>query len=406
MDALRLLLIFGLIVLALRLKLSVGVTLIGAGLVTALLYGVPVGSLLDGYWKLVRSVTFLSLTFVIILITTLGQLLAELHALDRLTDTARGLPGGSRTAVAILPPLVGLMPMPGGSLLSAPLVGSVLKDPKYAPDFRTAANYWFRHIVEFSWPIYPGLILTEAITGYGVGKTSLLQLPLAILMLGFGLFFFSRRITNDSVRAAQLGKSLLGILTTIWPIPLAIALYGVLKLNLAIAVALAIVALVAVARPTRPQLVRAIQKGFTYKLVLLMFGALSFQTVLELSGAISAIPAVTSQYHLPPELVIFLVCFTAGILTGMVAAFIATSYPILAVFLYLPAPAPHYIFLAYLSGYIGMMLSPMHLCLVLTNEYFNSDLLRVYRRIALPMILMAVGGFLVYLSPWAGLFRP
>ncbi len=406
MDALRLLLIFGLIVLALRRKLSVGVTLIGAGLVTALLYGVHPDTLLHGYWSLIKSASFLSLTSVIILITTLGQLLAELHALDRLTEQARGLPGGSRTAVAILPPLVGLMPMPGGSLLSAPLVGTVLSDPKYAPDFRTAANYWFRHVVEFSWPIYPGLILTEAITGYPVGSVSLLQLPLALLMLAFGLIIFTRRITNDSTRSGSVGRAMLGIVGTIWPIPLAIALYGALKLNLAISVAIAIVALILVTRPNRRQIMVAVKKGFSYKLVLLMFGALSFQTVLELSGAIKAIPAVTAQYHLPPELVISLVCFTAGILTGMVAAFVAMSYPILAAFLYLPAVSPDHIFLAYLAGYIGMMLSPTHLCLILTNEYFNSDLWRVYRRIIGPMILMAIFGFLVYLSPWASLFRP
>ena len=404
MDAIRLLVVFALIVLALRKKVSVGVTLVGAGLVTALLYQVPVMALLQGYWALICSTRFIFLTMVIVLITTMGQLLAELRALDRLTETAKGLPGGTKTAVAVLPPLIGLMPMPGGSLLSAPLVGNVLADKKYTPEFRTASNYWFRHVVEFAWPIYPGLILTEAITGYPIGRVALVQSPLAVLMAVIGLAFYTTRIQNESRRDGHLWRSLANIVLTIWPIPLAIGLYGVFKLDLALSVLVAVVALVAVARPSRPQLLAAVRKGFSYKLVFLVFGALSFQTVLELTGAIAALPALTARYSLPPEIVIFVVGFTAGILTGMVAAFVATAYPILAAFLYQPVASPEYIFLAYLAGYLGMILSPTHLCLILTNDYFQSDLFKVYRLIAWPVALMAVFGYLIYLSPWGALF--
>ena len=51
-----------------------------------------------------------------------------------------------------------------------------------------------------------------------------------------------------------------------------------------------------------------------------------------------------------------------------------------------------------------MMLSPTHLCLILTNEYFNSDPLKVYRKLAVPVFLLALFGFLLYLSPWPDLF--
>ena len=81
------------------------------------------------------------------------------------------------------------------------------------------------------------------------------------------------------------------------------------------------------------------------------------------------------------------------------------GYTILAGFLNPGAVEPAYIFLAYLSGYLGMILSPTHLCLILTNDYFKSDLLKVYREIAIPVVLMAVLGFLIYLTPWGELFR-
>lgn len=404
MEALKLLFVLALIIVALRKKLSVGITLFGAGLVTALIYRVDFALLLEGYWELLKSKRFISLTSVILLITILGQLLKELKFLDKLTDACRSLPGGNKTAVAVLPPLVGLMPMPGGSLLSAPLVGNVLSDEKYAPHFRTASNYWFRHIVEFFWPIYPGIILTEAITGMPIGKVSLIQFPFTIIMTGLGLIFFIRKIDNHSRSAPHLFTALWGILKSIWPIALAILIYGVFKVNLALAVLSAVIILILTARPSRDSLRTALKHGLSYKLIFLIYGTLSFQTALELSGAIGSIPKLTTQLNLPEELVIFLVCFTAGILTGMVAAFVALSYTLLAGFLYLPEIVPAHIMLAYLSGYLGMILSPTHLCLILTNEYFHSDLLKVYRQIIIPVILLGLLGFLVYLSPWPALF--
>jgi uncharacterized protein len=405
MEALKLILVLALIVFALRKKISVGVTLFGAGLVTVLLYQVDLMTLLQGYWDLIKSRRFISLTVVIVLITTLGQLLKELKSLSRLTNVVKELPGGNKTAVGILPMLVGLMPMPGGSLLSAPLVGDILTDKKYPNDFKTAANYWFRHVVEFSWPIYPGLILTEALTGLPIGSVSLLQLPLAGFMLVLALIFFTPKVSNDNDREVHFFKALIGIVKAIWPIPLAILIYGVFKIELAIAVLISTVGLIIVARPAKEPLKVAFSKGFSFKLVFLIFGTLSFQTALELSGAIASIPTITEAYNLPPEVVIFLVSFSAGLLTGMVAAFVAMGYTILAGFLYTNGIEPSYIFLAYLSGYLGMILSPTHLCLILTNEYFKSDLLKVYKQIAIPVILMAVVGFLIYLSPWGDLFK-
>jgi len=406
MEAVKLVAVFVIIILALRKKLSVGVTLFGAGIITSLLYQVELSALLDGYWGLVKSKRFISLTSVIVLITTLGRLLKELKFLERLSGACKGLPGGNKTAVAVLPPLVGLMPMPGGSLLSAPLVDNVLTGSQYPPEFRTASNYWFRHIVEFFWPIYPGIILTEAITGLPIGTVSLMQFPLTVIMAVIGLAFFIRKIDNNNAAATHFWRPLLGILSSIWPIALAIIVYAVLKVDLALAVLISFIVLVVIARPPKDNLLTALKEGLSYKLVFLIFGTLSFQTALELSGAIGSIPRLSLQFNLPEELLIFLVCFAAGILTGMVAAFVALGYTLLAGFLYQPEIVPSHILLAYLSGYLGMMLSPTHLCLILTNEYFKSDLLKVYRQLTIPVVLLALFGFLLYLSPWTTLFRP
>jgi len=404
MEAIKLAAVFLLIVLALRRKIAVGLVLLAAGLVTAALFQVPLNELVHGYHELLGSRRFLFLGSLVILITMMGSLLRELGYLERMTDACRGLPGGRRTAAAVLPPLIGLMPMPGGSLLSAPLVANVMSDEKYPPDLRTVTNYWFRHIVEFFWLIYPGLILTEAITGMPLREVSLMQLPMTLVMIIVGYFFFIKLIDAGSGEGGNFFKVAWNLLRTIWPIALAVGLYGLLNIELVLSVLLSILILIVVARPCRAMLVTSLKAGFSYKLVLLIFGILSFQTVLELAGAIETIPRLAAVAHLPTEVVIFLVCFVSGLLTGLVAAYVAMGYTILAAFLYQPDLHPGYIFLAYLSGYVGVMLSPSHLCLILTNEFFGSDLGRVYRRLALPLTVLFLAGVLLYLVGWPDLF--
>ena len=338
------------------------------------------------------------------MITILGSLLKELGFLQRLADACKQLPGGNRTATAILPFLIGLMPMPGGALLSAPLVENVLSDSRYQPEFKTAANYWFRHLVEFFWPVYPGIILTEGITGMPMLQVAMLQLPLSIIMVGIGAFFFSRHIELGPQIPVHSGAALTGILKSLWPIAGAIAVFAIFKVNMAWAVTAATLALILATRPASRILIQSLRKGFSYKLVFLVFGILSFQTVLELSGAIARISQLAQQYNLPPEMLIILVCFSLGLLTGMVAAYVGMGYALLAGFLYQPSINPGNIMLAYLSGYVGMLLAPTHLCLVLTNNYFKSNLMSVYRLIILPLLILAILGYLISRSFWPALF--
>ena len=404
MDALKLVLVLLAILAALRRRVSVGVTLVGAGVLTALLYQVPFAVLWDGYVDLATSEEFISLTALVVAITVLGNLLKELGYLTRLANACEGLYGGSRTAVALMPGLVGLMPMPGGSLLSAPLIDSVLDKPRYSPHFKCAVNYWFRHLTEFSWPVYAGLILTAAITGMPISDVALLQLPLSVLMFLIGLVVFITRIADGSDSNHALWRPLGGIAASVWPVVAAIAAYGLLDIPLVFAVVGSLVLVVLIGWPNGRQLFSSLKEGFSPKLILLVFGVLSFQKVVELSGGVEAVTQLATEYQLPDELIVFIVMFAIGLLTGMVSAYVGLGYALLAGLLYQPELRPGLMMLAYLSGFIGVILAPTHLCLILTNNYFGSDLTRVYRLLLIPLALLGLGGYLLYRLGWGDLF--
>jgi integral membrane protein (TIGR00529 family) len=399
----KLVIVFLLIVIGIRKKIFVGYILFGAGLLTAVLYGLEIERLLSGYKDTIISENFLSLYAIIILVTFLGRILKEIGYLDRLVQASEHLVGGNRAAAGVLPALVGLMPMPGGALLSAPLVERILADSKYPPEFKTAVNYWSRHVMEFCWPVYPGLILSAALTSVSIGTISLLQLPMTLIMIPTGIFFLIRKININNRGGGRILGPFLKILAAIWPILLAISVSLVFSIKLLYAIAISLVLLMAKEKPSWPEIRTAGRGALSPRLLILVFGVLSFQRVLEMTGAVGSIPGLAAELGLPGELAIFTVSFSAGLLTGILFALVGLAYPLLAGYLYQPDVNLANIFLAFISGYIGMILSPTHFCLILTNEYFRSTLGMVYRLLALPLLTLFLAGFLLYLLgyPWS-----
>ncbi|MEW5923873.1 MAG: DUF401 family protein, partial [Candidatus Zixiibacteriota bacterium] len=192
------------------------------------------------------------------------------------------------------------------------------------------------------------------------------------------------------------------IIMRIWPILLAILIYAVTGLELLWCILISLVLLLAIERPAWKVMKETGKEALSPRLIILVFGVLSFQAMLELTGAVGSIPKLTTELGLPAALVIILVSFVSGLLTGILFALVGLAYPLLAGYLYQPDANLANIFLAFISGYVGMIFSPTHFCLILTNEHYRSNLGRVYRILTGPLLLLFLAGFILYLIgyPW------
>jgi hypothetical protein len=93
--------------------------------------------------------------------------------------------------------------------------------------------------------------------------------------------------------------------------------------------------------------------------------------------------------------------FLSGFVTGIAIGFVGTAFPLLipmfpttSLWDYLSYAA-----LAYTFGFMGMMLSPVHICFLVTKEYYQAKLLKSYRRLILPVLtVMFTVTFLFLLS--------
>jgi len=76
--------------------------------------------------------------------------------------------------------------------------------------------------------------------------------------------------------------------------------------------------------------------------------------------------------------------FLAGFVTGIALGFTGISFPLIVGLMSAEASTLTpwaTLVLAYGFGYMGMMLSPVHLCLLVTKDHFGASLFAVYRQI-------------------------
>jgi integral membrane protein (TIGR00529 family) len=221
----------------------------------------------------------------------------------------------------------------------------------------------------------------------------------AMILLGY--LFFLRRIAPSSQKPHTV-RAIGRILLAIWPLMLAVVLALGIELDIVAALVAAVGATILFNRISPKTVWRVMSGTATFRLLMLVFGILVFKDLMEATGAVAAIPDTVSHLGIPPVAILFTVAFLTGLLSGMLAAFVGLSFPILAGYLYIPEINAGNIFFTFLSGYLGMILSPTHFCLLLTSEHFKADLGSVYRAFVIPVIFLALFGFSLYLFgyPW------
>ena len=131
----------------------------------------------------------------------------------------------------------------------------------------------------------------------------------------------------------------------------------------------------------------------------LVIGIVTFKGMLESSGAVENISVEMEKWGVPLIGVAMLVPFFCGFITGIAIGFVGSSFPLVVALVHsagLGDQMGAYCVLAYGFGYMGMMVSPIHLCLLLTRQYWKAPLQPIYRKIAGPCISVALTSLVLF----------
>ncbi|HPF16659.1 MAG TPA: DUF401 family protein [Thermotogota bacterium] len=287
-----------------------------------------------------------------------------------------------RTSMAFMPMMIGFLPMPGGAMFTAPIVKMIGDEEGFSNDYMMVINYWFRHVVELFWPVYPAFYILTALVGIELAPFSISMIPIFLIATLSGWLLF------NGFRMPKVKKATLKELKGLW-IVFFVILTGIMILvfNMEGYLALGInIGGYFLFRRTclMKSLLGALKKWDVFLLLFLFFVYKYYLTEVNLTQDIAI---ELNRIGLNIHLLTIILPLLIGMSTGITQSAVGITAPLLITLGANPA-------MMYFAAVAGVLLSPVHLCIVLTGNYYKSDLTKVFLKI-LPLLF--ISGLSVYL---------
>jgi len=390
MIFLKFLLVIIFLILLIKIKVNIGLALVFSGLLCLFAYHIP-NYMISRFAVLTLSdennIQLLLTVYLIYLLLNLMEKKGRIRSLS-------GHMGKSKSALVFPAMLIGMIPMPGGAMVSAPFVGEIGESLKMDGEQKAFVNYWFRHVWEFGWPLYPAIILfMNGFIPVRFSTVFLGMIPFFLLTVMTG--FFMIRHVRGPLRFGAVNW--LGLLQIIYPILLLIILYAAFHINILISLGCAILLFILLEKIHIKDFFSAFKKIRYISMFFLIFGAMFFKTIVQEGEIFGSVGNIT-----PWLLYLFLLALplVVGFATGLTVAGVSIAFPVFMALL--PDFGLLHILALYALVFVGIILSPTHLCLVLTLEYFNVKLTALYRKYLIPaaMPLFAAAAIVAAAALW------
>jgi hypothetical protein len=408
--------IFAVIIFAIRKKLSLANAFMAGAILLALFFRLSFSKTMIAFFECLTDPKTITICLIVALILMLSSSLEQCGQLKRMLGDFRGLIKNPKLNLALFPAIIGLLPMPGGSVFSAPMVKELGGQSELPADYLSYINYWFRHIWEYWWPMYPGVLLATLLADINLAAFIAMMLPFTLIVVLIGWIPVEGSRLHPAAESLSGDKRIRPFLKEIAPILFVI----VAGIGLGWIFSAASGGRFAVAKETglimslcagnlmvwrsnamsRPEIRKIVVNPHVFNMVYMIAAILLFKQILENSGAVDEICSELIALKIPLVLIWGILPFIVGLLTGITIAFVGSTFPILITLaaaqgqeqLMMP-----YIMLALSCGFSGVLLSPVHLCLLLSNNFFGTTLPPVYRLLWFPCLCL-IGWAFVYFA--------
>ena len=427
MDAVyKILIVFAVMLGSVRIKFPLGGALIVGGMALNLWAG---RTITDSFLSLGESFASLEmwlLLAVTMLIVEIARFMTVAENSNEIVGAAQRWGGrhGRAASLMTLPAIIGLVPMPAGALFSAPLVEQAGSGVEGSNEWKAAINYWFRHVWEYWWPLYPGVIIAMAIFEMDAWCFMSVQFPFTLMAIGSGFLFLIKphiktfsalpvTDTGSNRRAIYLFMPLLIVVIAILMLPqfyvrilpdISVLMRKLLALLTGLLIAMIPVFIDERKRSCRTEkhgngMFSTLFKPKSIYVFVTLMGVLVFKFLLNTSGLLLEAGNEIIASGISPAIAVAALPFMAGFVTGIALGFTGVAFPLVVGLMAAEGsgltPLATLV-LAYGFGYMGMMLSPVHLCLLVTRDYFGSSLKGIYLNILPCVISVMVLSLLLY----------
>lgn len=400
MELVKILLILVFIMALLIWRKPLGPVMIGASVLLAVLFWLPPLDFFRAVGLSLINRTTIELILTLVFIMMMENIMSKKGYMERMLTGMSGLFGSRRVILASIPAIIGLLPSAGGALFSAPLVEKASHGAGLSAEDKAIINNYYRHVVEIFFPTYPTVLLSIQISGIPISTFVLFMLPFSLIATGLGLVFL-RKVNKKPDKEQKVKTSgrrkamLVMLLASLWPFLAMLLLILGFKMPVHIAAGGVMLAVFLAARLRKEEIIPTLKKAFDWKIVLMVFSVMIFKDVLNASGAIESLPQVLAALPIPTYLIFVFLCFLIGILTGMMMPAVAIGLPLAMAAI--PGWGLPLVMLIFMSAYFGSMVTPMHLCITITANYYKANIATVLLR-SLPVYTMVfIVSWLAYL---------
>jgi len=162
------------------------------GAITLGIFPLPPILILQKISDTFTDISVLVLALAMGVIPMIGSTMKQSGEIDGLVCNLRI---GRKGLMALSPAIMGLLPMPGGALLSAPIIE---KGGEGVPaNLKASINNWFRHLFILIYPLSSALIASAKIVDLNLYDAVLYLLPTFVFATFLGYIFFIRKVQGN-----------------------------------------------------------------------------------------------------------------------------------------------------------------------------------------------------------------
>lgn len=391
----KVIIIFALIVSAIMNKLPLVWALLGGSFILGVSFGLPLIEIFKSAFSSITSWNTIKIVIILYFIAILENILRNREMLKNMTQSLKNLIQDKRLTLISMPMIMGLLPSVGGALFSAPLLEEVSFGDEIPSEKKGFLNFWFRHVWEPFLPVYPGIILASTLAEISLPLLIKKTLPYGFAVFAIGLLIGFRNLSlnREEIKENNWKNNILKFLLSFWPFIVIILAVLILHWELLFILLGVLIVLFLLHKYNPLEIKNALIESLKIENLLLIVAVMIFKGLLERVNAVSDISYFLSSLHIPLIIIFFSLPFLVGLLTGITQASIGITFPIiLSLIPY--GESIKWVTFSFISGYIGVMMSPTHLCLILTREYYQAEWNKLYPEVIKAGIILIAFNFL------------
>ncbi len=361
-------------------KKELGIVLSIGALLFALLTQVNIISTLI---TVLTSPSIILLAIVVMLIPILGGIMDESGLMLELIQK---MSASKKTSLMMSPAFFGMLPVPGGALMSAPIVDQI--DSTLLPNRKNAINVWYRHAFILIYPLSPALIVGSILAGISLYIIIVAMIIPFFVMIIMGYLTLLRSVDME---VEDFERDLKRVFHNLIPIIIApiIDFVGRTFFNLSypeiylvIGLFLSIWIALIFAKMNFSHVKEISKKMKIWRFPLLILAIFWFLEVFIQSG----LPDEIAGLMLPFLLFIFL-GFFLGFATGRIQLPLSILIPVyliqngVSIMILID-----FVFL-YSAIFLGYLITPLHPCVAYSINYFKIDYKGAFKYLAIPTFI-------------------